>query len=137
VLDNEHSDSKIAEDGVGRIWRVSDSCLFCRISAGEIPATIVYETDTVLAFRDIGPQAPVHVLVIPRAHHEDVAALAEADPALAGEVLAAAAAVAKADGLRGSGFRVIFNSGEHAGQEVFHVHAHVVGGGPLGRMLQR
>jgi histidine triad (HIT) family protein len=116
---------------------VPDSCLFCRISAGEIPATIVHETDTVLAFRDVGPQAPVHVLVIPRAHHEDVAALAEADPALAGEVLAAAAAVAKADGLRESGFRVIFNSGEHAGQEVFHVHAHVVGGGPLGRMLSR
>jgi len=85
--------------------------------------------------RDIGPKAPVHVLVIPRAHHEDVAALAEADPALAGELLAAAAAVAKAEGLRGPGFRVIFNAGEHGGQEVFHVHAHVVGGAPLGPML--
>jgi histidine triad (HIT) family protein len=117
--------------------RVSDTCLFCRISAGELPATIVYETDNVLAFRTIGPQAPVHVLVIPRAHHEDVAALAEADSGLAGEVLAGAAAVAKAEGLRGPGFRVIFNSGEHAGQEVFHVHAHVVGGAPLGPMLAR
>jgi histidine triad (HIT) family protein len=116
---------------------VSDSCLFCRIAAGEIPATIVYETDTVLAFRDIGPKAPVHVLVIPRAHHEDVAALAEADPALAGEVLAVAAAVAKAEGLRGPGFRVIFNAGEHGGQEVPHVHAHVVGGAALGPMLSR
>jgi histidine triad (HIT) family protein len=116
---------------------VSDNCLFCRISAGELPATIVYETDSVLAFRNIRPEAPVHVLVIPRAHHEDVAALAEADPALAGEVLAAAAAVAKAEGLRGPGFRVIFNSGEHSGQEVFHVHAHVVGGAPLGPMLSR
>jgi histidine triad (HIT) family protein len=116
---------------------VSDSCLFCRIAAGEIPAKTVYETDSVLAFRDIGPQAPVHVLVIPRAHHEDVAALAEADPGLAGEILTAAAAVAKADGLLGSGFRVIFNTGGHAGQEVFHVHAHVVGGAPLGPMLAR
>jgi histidine triad (HIT) family protein len=114
---------------------VSDSCLFCRISAGEIPATIVHETGTVLAFRNIRPEAPVHVLVIPRAHHENVAALAEADPGLAGEVLAAAAAVAKADGLRETGFRVIFNAGEHAGQEIFHVHAHVVGGAPLGPML--
>ena len=114
---------------------MSASCVFCRISAGEIPATIVYETDTVLAFRNIRPEAPVHVLVIPRAHHVDVAAMAEADPALAGEVLAAAAAVAKADGLRESGFRVIFNAGEHGGQEVFHVHAHVVGGAPLGPML--
>jgi histidine triad (HIT) family protein len=114
---------------------VSDSCLFCRIAAGEILATIVHETDTVLAFRDITPKAPVHVLIIPRAHHEDVAALAEADPGLAGEVLAVAAAVAKAEGLRGPGYRVIFNSGGHAGQEVFHVHAHVVGGASLGPML--
>jgi len=114
---------------------VPDNCLFCRISAGEIPATIVYETDTVLAFRNIRPEAPVHLLVIPRAHHEDVAALAEADPGLAGEVLAGVAAVAKAEGLRGPGFRVIFNCGGHAGQEVFHVHAHVVGGAPLGPML--
>jgi histidine triad (HIT) family protein len=116
---------------------VSDNCLFCRISAGEIPATIIHETDTVLALRDITPKAPVHVLVIPRAHHEDVAALAEADPGLAGEVLAVAAAVAKAEGVRGPGFRVIFNTGEHGGQEVFHVHAHVVGGAPLGPMLAR
>ena len=117
--------------------RVPDNCLFCRISAGEIPATIVYETDSVLAFRDIDPKAPVHVLVIPRAHHEDVATLAEADPGLAGEVLAAAASVAKAEGVYGSGFRVIFNTGDDSGREVFHVHAHVLGGAPLGPMLAR
>jgi histidine triad (HIT) family protein len=110
-------------------------CLFCRIVAGEIPADVVYETDTTLAFRDIGPKAPVHVLVIPKAHHPDVAALAEADPTLAGEVLAAAAAVAKAAGVTGDGYRTIFNTGRNGGQEVFHVHAHVVGGGPLGPML--
>lgn len=116
---------------------VTESCLFCRIGAGEIPATVVHETDRVLAFRDIGPKAPVHVLVIPRAHHADVTALAEADPGLAGEVLAAAAAVARAAGLAPSGYRVIFNTGAHGGQEVLHVHAHVVGGAPLGPMLSR
>ena len=116
---------------------MSNDCLFCRIVAGEIPADVVHETATTLAFRDIGPKAPVHVLVIPKTHHADVAALAEADPALAGEVLAAVAAVAKADGLTDDGYRVIFNTGPYGGQEVFHVHAHVLGGAPLGPMLAR
>jgi histidine triad (HIT) family protein len=114
---------------------VDNDCLFCRIVAGEIPATVVHETDTTLAFRDIGAKAPVHVLVIPKAHHADVVTLAQADPGLAGDLLAAAAAVAEAEGLRGDGFRLIFNSGGYAGQEVFHVHAHVLGGRPLGPML--
>ena len=85
---------------------MDNDCLFCRIVAGEIPATVVHETDTTLAFRDIDPKAPVHVLVIPKEHHADVAALAQADPALAADVLAAAAAVAEAEGLRGDGFRL-------------------------------
>ena len=112
-------------------------CLFCRIAAGEIPATVVHETATTLAFRDIDPKAPVHVLVIPKDHHTDVAELAVADPKVAADVLAAAAAVAEAEGLRGDGFRLIFNSGGWAGQEVFHAHGHVVGGAPLGPMLAR
>jgi histidine triad (HIT) family protein len=111
------------------------ACLFCRIVAGEIPATVVRETDTTLAFRDIAPKAPVHVLVIPKAHHPDVPALTRADPSLAGDVLATAAAVAEAEGLHDGGFRLIFNTGPHGGQEVFHVHAHVLGGRPLGPML--
>jgi histidine triad (HIT) family protein len=116
-----------------------DNCLFCRIAKGEIPATVVYSNDRVVVFRDLGPKAPVHVLIIPRDHYADVATLAEADPALAGEVLAAAGAVAQAEGLRepDKGFRVIFNTGPHGGQEVFHVHAHVLGGAPLGPMLAR
>jgi histidine triad (HIT) family protein len=114
-----------------------DDCLFCRIVAGEIPANTVHETDSTLAFRDIDPKAPVHVLVIPKAHHADVASLALADAGLAGELLAAAAAVAEAEGLRGDGYRLIFNTGGYGGQEVFHVHAHVVGGAPLGPMLCR
>jgi len=116
---------------------VTDSCLFCRIVAREIPATVVHETETTLAFRDIGPKAPVHVLVIPKAHHADVGELASADPALAGAVLGTASAVAQAEGLVDGGYRVIFNTGAHGGQEVDHVHAHVVGGAPLGPMLSR
>jgi histidine triad (HIT) family protein len=115
---------------------VDNDCLFCRIAAGKIPATVVHETATTLAFRDIDPKAPVHVLVIPRAHHRDVVALA-GDPQAAADVLATAAAVAEAEGLTGDGFRVIFNTGSHGGQEVFHVHAHVVGGKPLGPMVSR
>ncbi|HEX6967527.1 MAG TPA: histidine triad nucleotide-binding protein [Micromonosporaceae bacterium] len=117
--------------------RVNSDCLFCRIVRGEIPATVVHETETTLAFRDIAPRAPVHVLVIPKEHHADVTALAEADPALAGELLAAATAVAAAEGLLPDGFRLIFNTGPNAGQEVFHVHLHVLGGTPLGPMLAR
>ena len=115
---------------------MENSCLFCRIVAGEIPATVVHETATTLAFRDIDPKAPVHVLVIPKAHHRDVLALAT-DPQATAEVLAAAAEVAAAEGLTGDGFRLLFNTGGHGGQEVFHVHAHVVGGAPLGPMLAR
>ena len=114
---------------------MSEDCLFCTIVAGGIPADVVHETETTLAFRDIGPKAPVHVLVIPKAHHADVAALAVADPGLAGEVLATAAAVARSEGLLADGYRTIFNTGGYGGQEVFHVHAHVVGGAPLGPML--
>jgi histidine triad (HIT) family protein len=114
-----------------------DSCLFCRIVAGEIPADVVHETPTTLAFRDIDPKAPVHVLVITKAHHTEVAGLALADPDLAGELLAAAAAVADAEKVRDDGFRLMFNTGPNAGQEVPHVHAHVLGGAPLGPMLCR
>jgi histidine triad (HIT) family protein len=116
---------------------VTDDCLFCRIAAGEIPATVVHRTERVLAFRDLTPQAPVHVQVIPHDHYPDVAALSQADPALAAEVLAVATAVAKAEGLLPGGFRLIFNTGANAGQVVGHVHAHVVGGAPLGPMLSR
>ena len=123
--------------GVLRISVVDNDCLFCRIVAGEIPAGVVHETDTTLAFRDIDPKAPVHVLVIPKDHHRDVVALARADPKVAADVLAAAAAVAAAEGLLGDGFRLLFNNGGYAGQEVFHVHAHVLGGKPLGPMLAR
>jgi histidine triad (HIT) family protein len=114
---------------------VDPDCLFCRIVANQIPATVVHETETTLAFRDIAPKAPVHVLVIPKDHHPDVVTLARADPQAAADVLASAAAVAEAEGVLTDGFRLIFNNGAWAGQEVFHVHAHVLGGRPLGPMV--
>jgi histidine triad (HIT) family protein len=116
---------------------VSADCLFCRIVAGELPSTVVHETETTLAFRDIDPRAPSHVLVIPKAHLANVAELAEADPSLARDVFATAAAVAEAEGLTEDGWRFMFNTGRHAGQVVFHVHGHVLGGRPLGPMLVR
>lgn len=114
---------------------VTNDCLFCKIVAGEIPATVVHETDETLAFRDIAPQAPVHVLVIPKTHHPDLASLVAADPTLAASLLAAAAEVAKSEGLAADGYRMIVNSGRNAGQSVFHVHAHVLGGRPFGAGL--
>jgi histidine triad (HIT) family protein len=110
---------------------VSDDCLFCRIVAGEIPATVVHETPQTLAFRDINPQAPVHVLVVTRDHYADAGSLARADPALAGALLAAAAEVAEQEGVAESGYRMVFNTGAGAGQSVFHVHCHVLGGRPV------
>ena len=106
-------------------------CLFCAIVAGEIPAALVGETDRVLAFRDINPQAPTHVLVISKMHYPDVAALAAADGGLLGELITEAHQAAAAEGVGDSGYRVVFNTGEQAGQTVPHVHAHLLGGRSL------
>lgn len=109
-------------------------CIFCSIVAGKIPATIVRETERTLTFRDIAPQAPTHVLIIPRTHtYPNAAALAAGDPELAAELLREAGAVAAAEGLAEGGYRIVFNTGEHAGQTVHHVHLHLLGGTPLGR----
>lgn len=105
-------------------------CLFCRIVAGEIPADVVASTETVLAFRDIDPKAPVHVLVVPRDHHADVAQLAAADAALLADVVTTANEVA--EDLGDGQFRLVFNTGQQAGQSVFHVHGHVLAGARLG-----
>ncbi|MBO0892664.1 MAG: histidine triad nucleotide-binding protein [Acidothermales bacterium] len=103
-------------------------CLFCKIVTGDVPATVVEETDRVVAFRDINPQAPTHVLIIPKGHHPTVADLARDDPATLAELLLTGESVAKAEGIRDPGYRVVFNTGTGAGQTVFHVHAHVLGG---------
>ncbi len=109
---------------------MADDCLFCRIVVGSVPATVVRDTERVLAFRDISPQAPVHVVVIPKEHHVDVAALATADPVLAGELLATVGEIAAIEGLVG-GYRVVFNTGADGGQTVFHAHAHLLGSRPM------
>lgn len=109
-------------------------CIFCSIIAGKIPSTLVRETERTFAFRDIAPQAPTHVLVVPKTHaYADAAELAAGDPALAAELLREAGEVAKAEGLAEGGYRIVFNSGDDAGQTVYHVHAHVLGGERLGR----
>src|SRR5688500_816784 len=109
---------------------MSDDCLFCRLVAGEIPADVVRETELTLAFHDIAPKAPTHIVVVPKAHHPDIAALAAADPALAGRLVADAVVAAEAAGV-GDGWRLAFNTGASVGQTVFHVHAHVLGGGRI------
>ena len=109
---------------------MTEGCLFCRVVAGTVPAEVVHATDRVVAFRDIAPAAPVHVLVVPRDHHPSVEALSDTDPALLAEVLAAAVAVARAEEL-GDGYRLVANTGDDAGQSVHHLHVHVLGGRAL------
>lgn len=108
----------------------SPDCLFCRIVADEVPAEVVATSERAVAFRDIAPQAPVHVLVVPRDHHPDVAELAAVDPGLLADVVMLAHEVAQTE--CDGAFRTVFNTGASAGQSVFHVHAHVLGGAVLG-----
>jgi histidine triad (HIT) family protein len=106
-------------------------CLFCGIATGQIPATIVSATHSTVAFRDINPQAPVHVLVIPRAHYPNLAELAAVGEGLLADLVAHARDVAVAEGIADTGYRIVFNTGQEAGQTVEHVHAHVLGGRPM------
>jgi histidine triad (HIT) family protein len=106
-------------------------CLFCSIVNGKVPSDWVLESPRTIAFRDINPQAPVHVLVVPKEHHADLAALAAAGGGLLDEVAAQAHEVAVVTGVAESGYRVVFNTGPQAGQTVLHAHAHVLGGRPL------
>jgi histidine triad (HIT) family protein len=105
-----------------------EDCLFCKIVAGEIPSSKVFEDDLTYAFRDIVPQASTHIVVVPKAHYPNAAAMADADPVLAGAVLTTGGAVAALDGVAESGYRLVFNTGPDANQTVFHVHLHVLGG---------
>ena len=105
-----------------------DSCVFCRIAAHQAAAHLVYEDEEAVAFHDLHPQAPVHLLVIPRRHLPSLAAAGEADAGLLGHLLVVAARVAQAAGLAEKGYRLVTNSGPDAGQSVFHVHLHVLGG---------
>ena len=106
-------------------------CLFCRIVAGEVPADIVAESARAVAFRDINPQAPTHVLVIPRQHFDNAAHLSRSDDALLADVFRLAADVADQEGVTDGGYRLVANTGEGAGQTVGHLHVHVLGGRPM------
>jgi histidine triad (HIT) family protein len=107
-------------------------CLFCRIVKREIPASIVYEDDRVLAFNDINPQAPTHVLVVPKRHIASLDALSDGDDAIVGEVVRRAAAIARERGIADGGYRTVFNTNRDAGQTVFHIHLHLIGGRNMG-----
>jgi histidine triad (HIT) family protein len=109
---------------------VSSPCIFCRIASKEIPSGIVYEDSEILAFRDLSPQAPTHVLVIPKRHVGSLAEAAEGDGALLGKLMLAAQKIAASLGLAG-GYRVVTNSGPDGGQTVAHLHLHVLGGRPM------
>lgn len=110
-------------------------CIFCKIVAGDIPAEIVHEGDSAVAFRDLNPVAATHVLVVPRDHHESAAAMALVDAQGLADLFAAVGEVARAEGITDSGYRVLTNVGRDSGQEVPHLHLHVVGGQPLGPIL--
>ncbi|ABL81419.1 MULTISPECIES: HIT domain-containing protein [unclassified Nocardioides] len=106
-----------------------EDCLFCKIVAGDIPGEVVHTTERTVAFRDIDPKAPTHVLVVPRDHYTNAAELAAADPQATAELVTTAAAVAAAEGY--ADYRIVFNTGAEAGQSVFHTHLHLLAGRPL------
>ena len=110
----------------------NSDCLFCKILAGDIPADIIYESDTVLAFRDINPQAPTHVLIIPRKHIATINEISDDDQSLVGSLYTAAREIAAAEGLADDGYRAVMNCNEGAGQTVFHIHLHLLGGRGFG-----
>ena len=110
---------------------MTDNCLFCRIAAGEIPAKVVFEDDYTLAFRDIDPKAPTHVLVIPRRHIASVNDLDALDADLVGRLFLTAREIAAAEGIAEAGYRLVMNTGADAGQSVAHIHLHLLGGRDL------
>ena len=106
-------------------------CIFCRIAEGEIPSDTVYQDEEIIAFRDINPQAPVHIVIIPRRHIASLSDLSESDSALVGRMVAAANRLAEEEGLTERGYRVVINCGKEGGQLVPHLHLHLVGGRQL------
>lgn len=106
----------------------NQDCVFCKILVGEIPADIVYESETAIAFRDINPRAPTHVLIIPRRHIETINDIAEEDQAVVGSLFSAASAIAAQEGVAQGGYRAVMNCNADAGQTVFHIHLHMLGG---------
>ena len=110
----------------------AQDCLFCKIVEGGLPADIVYENDSLIAFRDINPKAPTHVLLIPRRHVATMNDLEVGDESLVGDLFITAARIAADEGLADDGYRVVMNCNAAAGQSVFHIHLHLLGGRPMG-----
>ena len=110
---------------------MSANCLFCKIVSGEIPGTIVYKDDHATAFRDINPVAPTHILIVPNSHIDSVNALEAGDEPLMGHLIRMAGQLAKNEGIEQTGYRIITNTGPDAGQTVFHIHVHLIGGQPM------
>jgi histidine triad (HIT) family protein len=108
-----------------------NDCIFCKIVAGQIKAQVVYDDPQVLAFRDVNPQAPVHILVIPKKHIQNISQVSETDTSLVGHMAKTAVEVARRENVQDSGFRLVANNGPHAGQSVDHLHMHVLGGRKL------
>ena len=113
---------------------MSKDCIFCRIASGEIPAEKVFESEELIAFKDINPIAPVHVLIVPKKHIATIDDVDESNMQIFSKMFAAAKEIAKKTGVNNTGYRTIVNCKKDAGQEVFHIHMHVVGGRPLAQM---
>lgn len=107
------------------------SCIFCRIVHGEIPARVVYQDDLAMAFHDVNPQAPIHILIVPRQHLASLHECSPSDASLLGHLLSVARNLAVTEGLQPAGYRIVLNTGAGAGQSVFHLHFHLLGGRPL------
>ena len=105
-----------------------EDCIFCKIVCKEIPAKIVYENEGILAFEDIKPQAPVHILIIPKEHVSSLNTLSEDKESLIGSIFLTARRIAEERGIKDSGYRIVLNTGKDSGQEVFHIHFHLLGG---------
>ena len=112
-----------------------EDCIFCKIARHEIPSEVVYENDTVIGFRDISPMAPVHILIIPKEHINPKIAVSEEEAKVVSDIFLAAREIAKQEEINERGFRIISNTGDDSGQEVEHLHFHVLGGKKLGPMV--
>lgn len=112
-----------------------DNCIFCAIANKQSPAELEYEDEEIVAFRDINPKASVHILIVPKKHISSVTSLEETDTLLIGKMILAAKKLAEEKGIADDGYRLVINAGKHSGQVVDHIHLHLIGGEPLGRMV--
>ncbi len=113
---------------------MEDNCIFCAIANKKSPATLEYEDEEIVAFRDVNPKAKVHILIVPKKHISSITKLQDGDEKLMGKMIMVAKKLAEKKGIADDGYRLVFNAGKHSGQVVEHIHLHLMGGGPLGQM---